>query len=801
MNRIERLYTIPYFSRTMSKLYEGIQITYEEGEYLLGCVIILLEEYDKTDERDLFELAYNIVLRYSLSSNDYEPLYDFSCNYGFYPTVAFINKKKLLKDFSIQKVLLGYQMERFRNDGYTETYEQNKTRKNIINSERKNIAFIAPTSSGKSSLIIQHLERHINVEKAVVIVPTKSLIAQTYMELRKNIHDRKIISHEGMYRDEKRFVGALTQERLLRLLEKYTDVKIDCLYVDEAHNIFGNDPRNILLSRAIKICKLRNPNLQVIYLSPFINDVNNLIMGDISEIDEQRITYSIKEPNIFVKNRDGAIEVYDRFSDSFLDVGKNDNPIEYIKNRGSKKNFVFLNKPQKIERFAFELYENTEPIQENEGIIALQKLLEKVVHPRFNVIKYLSHGIIYLHANIPEQIKEYLEYQFRINENIRYLIANSVIMEGINLPIDCLFICSTWQMTGSALQNLLGRVNRLNNVFSDDQRDLRKLIPEVHFVDVSGYTPKNQKMENLVRKAYGRTKDDVRNPLLTNCSLEDLKTDAKERAKKRNEEVLSQEKIYYSEPDSELEFLKKKVIVSGMNQLITVSDSNIVALRNNLNQCDYSMDIIDIVSYVFTRNIDVSDKAFKRLSSPAAIRFYKFFISQMKTGDLASLVSSQLEFQLNRSKENGPYMYVGPSYGEVEGWRDEYEHGQKVYVDVRQKSQDELINLLIVKTKVEQDFLGFQYNRAVNFLHDNEYISDERYNLEIYGTNDEHKIQLLNLGLSSSLLHVLDDGNQIQNITFDAHGNMIGNEKLKAFKSDQNAFTRYEIDKYIFFEK
>lgn len=166
-------------------------------------------------------------------------------------------------------------------------------------------------------------------------------------------------------------------------------------------------------------------------------------MGDISEIDEQRISYSIKEPNIFVKNRDGAIEVYDRFSDSFLDVGKNDNPIEYIKNRGIKKNFVFLNKPQKIERFAFELYENTEPIQENEGVVALQKLLEKVVHPRFNVIKYLSHGIIYLHANIPDQIKEYLEYQFRINENIKYLITNSVIMEGINQPIDCLFICST----------------------------------------------------------------------------------------------------------------------------------------------------------------------------------------------------------------------------------------------------------------------------------------------------------------------------------------------------------------------
>ena len=31
------------------------------------------------------------------------------------------------------------------------------------------------------------------------------------------------------------------------------------------------------------------------------------------------------------------------------------------------------------------------------------------------------------------------------------------------------------------------------------------------------------------------------------------------------------------------------------------------------------------------------------------------------------------------------------------------------------------------------------------------------------------------------------------------YGNMIGNEKLKTFKSEQDAFVRYVIDKYIFF--
>ena len=192
MDRIERLYTIPKFSRAMSKLYDGSKISIDEVEYLLGCALLLLREYDKTDERVLFELAYNIVLRYSVGSGDYEPLYDLSCNYGFYPTIKFINQRKLLNRLSLQDAFLGYQVERFNNEGYIETYEQNKTRKSIINSKKKNIAFIAPTSSGKSSLIIQHLEEHKNIEKAVIIVPTKSLISQTYMELRKNIHNRKI---------------------------------------------------------------------------------------------------------------------------------------------------------------------------------------------------------------------------------------------------------------------------------------------------------------------------------------------------------------------------------------------------------------------------------------------------------------------------------------------------------------------------------------------------------------------------------------------------------------------------------
>ena len=157
MKKTRQLYSISKFAYVMRRLYKKEQLTEEESEYILSCSLLLLKEYDNTNEKELFELAYNIVLRYALLSKNYQPLYDVSCNYGFYPSVQFISKNHLLENSTVQDVMINFSVEmNYRNDGYIETYEQHRTRKNIISSKKKSIAFIAPTSSGKSSLIIQH---------------------------------------------------------------------------------------------------------------------------------------------------------------------------------------------------------------------------------------------------------------------------------------------------------------------------------------------------------------------------------------------------------------------------------------------------------------------------------------------------------------------------------------------------------------------------------------------------------------------------------------------------------------------
>lgn len=796
IKEIKELFTVTKFSDIINKLYSKDKLLDDEIEYILGCAIILLDNYNQSDNRELFELAYNIILRYSVNNGDYNPLYYVSCNYGFYPTVRFINKKKLLNQISINDILIDLKLEKYKNESYIETFEQYKTREEIVNSEKRNISFIAPTSSGKSSIIIQHLKKHSDLKKALIIVPTKSLITQTYIELRKSLNDRKIINHDSMYRNEDFFVGVVTQERAARLLEN-SSVSIDVIYVDEAHNIFSNDPRNILLSRVIKLCKVGNQNLQTIYLSPFVTDSQNLLQDKESDIEEQRICFNIKEPNIYEFRKDGTIVSYDRFSNKFYDIGNCADWYEYVKKHAQKKNFLFVNSPKKIENLAKELYQNTDLITDISKITELQNVIRQSVHPDFRIIKYLEHGIIYLHAQMPDQIKEYLEYQFKINDSIKYLIANSVILEGINLPIDTLFIFDLWNMNNSKLLNLFGRVNRLNNVFDIENGNLDMLLPEIHFINSEFY---RYKMQNKIPKIYFEQNDEVLNPTLCNCSLESLSNKNREKEEKKNTEILEQEKLYFSEPTDDVDKLRRDLIVSGMNQLVAVNRDNVRIIMNKLATIDSSRPLINIVSDVFTRGVKVIDPAFSRLKNDAAVKYYTYFIKASKTENLAALLNSQFKFYKTRERERNYYMYVGKTYGESTGPYIGDDQRGKVYIDLREKSQEELINLLIVKTKVEQDFIGFQYNRAVDFLHDNHYIDDEKYNIEVYGTTNEMKIRLLSLGIPINLLNMLSDNEQIQNVYVNSYGNLMGNRQLERFYTEQDDYTKYEMAKYIYFE-
>lgn len=111
------------------------------------------------------------------------------------------------------------------------------------------------------------------------------------------------------------------------------------------------------------------------------------------------------------------------------------------------------------------MYQNLPNIELSKELIELINELGQLVHPDFKMVKYIKKGIIYLHAKLPSNIKNYLLKYVRESNQIKHLVANSVILAGMNLPIDNLFYISGYSNLRD-LYNLIGRVNRINEIFS-----------------------------------------------------------------------------------------------------------------------------------------------------------------------------------------------------------------------------------------------------------------------------------------------------------------------------------------------
>lgn len=474
----------------------------KEREYLLTIAIIFLKEFDFNKNKGIYlEFAYFIILKYSLIYKDFLPLYDFSVNFGFYPIVSTIVENNLIEFNSLINFNLknGIQENFKNNNNIIETLEQNKMRKFLFNNKiNKNISIIAPTSFGKSNLIIENIKENLKLYKKIaIIVPTKSLLAQIYKDIKIQNLDRKIIIHDTMYQKENEFISILTQERALRLLDQ--NLFFDCLYIDEAHKIFNKDPRAIFLSRLIKINGSKNKNQKVIYFSPLISNSKNLKLNKNEEINENRISFNIKEPEYYEYRLDEKVYKYNRFLNKFYEINSSYNDFfDYIFSTKKNRNFIFLNSPKKIQLFAKTLYSKIISEINDIEIKKTIKILTKYVDKYFFGNDYLQKGIIYLHGQLPDNIKEYLEYKFLKLKNIVYLIANNVILEGVNLPIENIYILNTRGLYQKDLTNLIGRANRLKEIFNG-KNNLDKLLPQIHFINTEIYNNKNSKMQSKIK--------------------------------------------------------------------------------------------------------------------------------------------------------------------------------------------------------------------------------------------------------------------------------------------------------------
>ncbi|MFL0134819.1 DEAD/DEAH box helicase family protein, partial [Tenacibaculum maritimum] len=121
-------------------------------------------------------------------------------------------------------------MKSYFNGEYYETIQQKREKSTFLKNTSQEKAFIAPTSFGKSSLIIDYIKLFSN-KKIAIIVPTKSLLSQTYKMVRDAELNYKILIHDEMYDKQKSFIAVFTQERALRLLSKNEGLYFDIIII------------------------------------------------------------------------------------------------------------------------------------------------------------------------------------------------------------------------------------------------------------------------------------------------------------------------------------------------------------------------------------------------------------------------------------------------------------------------------------------------------------------------------------------------------------------------------------------
>ena len=191
---IKGLRSLPEFAKIIKKitLYSNEKkVVLEESEkvFLLSSAIVLSKNYD-IDKRyqSYAELAYYMILKYSLITNDFLPLYDFTVNFGFYPIAkSLVEKGKIEIKGIINHNVQSRIKDEFKYNNLIETYSQKKVRNSILESENNEICFIAPTSFGKSSLIVEDIKKNMSYRNKIsIIVPTKSLLTQTFRTLKGN---------------------------------------------------------------------------------------------------------------------------------------------------------------------------------------------------------------------------------------------------------------------------------------------------------------------------------------------------------------------------------------------------------------------------------------------------------------------------------------------------------------------------------------------------------------------------------------------------------------------------------------
>ena len=734
---------------TFLSLYErlilgDVTLTDDEKFFLLKIAVYFLNSKDENVER----LGYRIILRYSNLYGDYVPLHDVALSRDYIPVAKFIERKYFGEDGrreSFSRLFVEAYEEGFKieGDGQHVYRSLGQIILNAFSAKDENIAVVAPTSYGKSEMIIKKIQNSSG-KKICVIVPSKALLAQTKKLLLKNEaikeNFRKIITHPDMYREEdENFLAVLTQERLLRLLQKHKELALDLVLVDEAHNILEDNERAHLLAQVLLIVQNRNQDFIVNFFTPFLVDVDSLKIRNHSvEIEGLPLNEFMKVERFFAFDLESkSMYLYDQFLDRTFPIAVDrriGTDMGFIFAHKSAKNIVYLNRPMAVERFALDAAHQREDLPLTPEIEKIIESIGDFIHPEYNLIKCIKSGVLFHHGGIPDIVRLYVEEIYSKYSDFEFIVTTSTLLEGVNIPAEKIFVLNPSKghghLSAAQFKNLIGRVCRFKEVFDDESGSLTMLEPEVYLVK-GDHAPQNFSLLNFYKtkvKSSILVEDDVKNPLLESSEDTEKVNNILEYLENMESGASGLQNVTAPESD-----IGKLCYANNIQDFDILANEETLAtnldfyIQLGLGKVNSAESLISAIARVFFEGINLyekSDNIIRLKENEEARNFYSMFVNWRSQGaPYPVMINRFLSYWKRRVADGEALIYIGPKWGEeVRG-----EGHQRLYVNMREKNEVQMVNLAIAKIKEEQEFIDFNILKYLEILKELELVDDNFY--------------------------------------------------------------------------
>ena len=294
----ERLFSKIDDNEYLQKLYHNILINYskrlfrldemEEKAINIGDALIFADVLSKSCGTNLSDIHKTraqemVALLYDMYPQNEQVKYYLGSVLA--NTGNFLGMKRLTPEFEktsfLEEVFMHFNMKHLSVPSEKDI-QFFPAQKDIYDSLSKSyLSYSAPTSMGKSFMMRVFIKQQIKEgekKNFALLIPTKALINEVASELIESLTtllketDYRIVTSSGSMALETKhnYIFVVTPERMLYILIDDPELKIDYLFVDEAHKISSNDKRSVFYYKVINKLEERNSNPHIIFASPNI---------------------------------------------------------------------------------------------------------------------------------------------------------------------------------------------------------------------------------------------------------------------------------------------------------------------------------------------------------------------------------------------------------------------------------------------------------------------------------------------------------------------------------------------------